>query len=59
MEPVQKFRVGPFEGWLVGKQQWEVRRDGKVLETARNMSDCCRAAERLYRESKEEPTTCP
>ena len=48
--PRHKFSVGPFQGWLVGSQVWEVRdrRTGEILDTARNMSDCCRKAERLH-----------
>lgn len=46
---MKKFGVGKFEGWLVGKMAWEVRVGGTVVATARNMSDCMRAAERLQR----------
>lgn len=52
MSATHKFSVGPFQGWLVGKQEWEVRHNGNVVATARNMSDCCRAAERLNRANK-------
>lgn len=48
--PRWKFSVGPYQGWLVGSQSWEVRdkRTGETLATAQNMSDCCRKAERLH-----------
>jgi hypothetical protein len=47
-----KFRVGNFEGWLLGKQVWVVkdRRTGAVVGSATNMSDCCKKAERLHNE---------
>lgn len=46
---MQKFRIGNFEGWLVGKMQWQVRdrRTGAVVDTAESMSECARKAERL------------
>lgn len=53
--PRFKFSVGPYQGWLVGPQSWEVRdkRTGETLATAQNMSDCCRKAERLHASEKE------
>lgn len=50
--PRWKFSVGPYQGWLVGSQSWEVRdkRTGETIGTARNMSDCCRLAERFHEE---------
>lgn len=53
-EPRQKGRVGPYEVWLVGKMAWEVRMQDKTLATARNCSDCWRAAERLNEIHKKE-----
>jgi hypothetical protein len=34
--------------------QWEVRKDGEVLAIKDNMSDCVRAAQRLYNDEKRE-----
>lgn len=51
-EPSKKGRVGAYEVWLVGKMAWEVRFQGKTVATARNCSDCWRAAERFHEESK-------
>ena len=35
-----KFSVGAFQGWLCGKQHWEVRhRDGLVMGRAKNMME--------------------
>ncbi len=52
--PTHKFSVGPFQGWLVGKQLWAVRdkRSGAEIAHARNMSDCCRICERLHDNEK-------
>lgn len=46
---MQKFSVGKFQGWLVGKMMWEVRFNGRVIATATNMSECCRKAEYFYK----------
>ncbi len=53
--PRHKFSVGPFQGWLVGPQSWQVRdkRTGEIICTARNMSDCCRKAESLHMQEHE------
>lgn len=49
-----KFSVGAFQGWLCGKQDWEVRhRDGLVMGKARNMMECARLATRLNDQKKE------
>jgi len=49
-----KFSVGPFQGWLCGKQQWEVRhRDGLVMGHARNMMECAKLATRFNDQKKE------
>ena len=54
MTPRHKFSVGPFQGWLCGKQDWEVRhRDGLVMGKASNMMDCALLATRLNDEKKE------
>lgn len=52
-EAVKKGRVGLYEYWLVGKMQWEVRKDGKVIDTAQNMSDCVRKCNRYYNLDKD------
>lgn len=54
MTPRHKFSVGPFQGWLCGKQDWEVRhRDGLVMGKAANMMDCALLATRLNDQKKE------
>lgn len=39
--------VGPFKIYNIGKMEYSIERDGKVLATAKNVSDAYRAAERL------------
>lgn len=49
-----KFSVGAFQGWLCGKQHWEVRhRDGLVMGRAKNMMECARLATRFNDKKKE------
>lgn len=49
-----KFSVGAFQGWLCGKQHWEVRhRDGLVMGRAKNMMECARLATRFNDQKKE------
>ena len=49
-----KFSVGPFQGWLCGKQHWEVRhRDGLVMGHAKNMMERARLATRFNEQKKE------
>jgi hypothetical protein len=49
-----KFSVGPFQGWLCGKQEWQVRhRDGLVMGKASSMMDCAKLATRLNDQKKE------
>lgn len=47
MSAIQKGSIGEYQIWLAGKMIWQVRKNGVVVETARNCSDCWRAAERL------------
>jgi hypothetical protein len=49
-----KFSVGLFQGWLCGKQNWEVRhRDGMVMGSAANMMECAKLATTLNDRKKE------
>ncbi len=49
-----KFSVGPFQGWLCGKQHWEVRhRDGLVMGRRKNMMECAKLATRFNDQKKE------
>ncbi|MGB5083332.1 MAG: hypothetical protein WBO09_01730 [Methylocystis silviterrae] len=45
---MKKFRIGSFEGWIVGPMKWEVRHAGRVVATAGNMNECAQKAQRLY-----------
>src|SRR5215472_2307885 len=42
----KKFRVGPYEGHLVGPQQWEVRKGGQTISKHRQMNEASTAASR-------------
>jgi hypothetical protein len=48
--PIQKFRYGNFEGWLMGKMSWAVvdRRTREVVAMASNMNECSKLAEKMY-----------
>ena len=49
-----KFSVGDFQGWLCGKQHWEVRhRDGLVMGRRKNMMECAKLATRFNDQKKE------
>ena len=49
-----KFSVGPFQGWLCGKQNWEVRhRNSIVMGKATNMMECAQLATKLNDRKKE------
>jgi hypothetical protein len=53
--PRHKFSVGPFQGWIIGKQLWAVRdkRSGAELAHASSMNECSRLAQRFYDAEKE------
>ncbi len=54
MTEQHKFSVGAFQGWLCGKQNWEVRhRDGMVMGRRRNMMECAKLATRFNDQKKE------
>ena len=48
----KKFRVGPYEGHLVGPQQWEVRKGGQTISKHRQMNEASTAASRYHERDK-------